>query len=179
MIQDQVFKCSALKWTNEPIGGDGESVIDMYNRAEKFIQEIIQKHPGETVVVCSHNDTIALMRKAIADYDYDVDRKKNLLDNKTLETMHTIEYVMSDTAQRLDLHKPWVDQIKIKSPETGNILTRITEVLDPWMESASMPYAQVHYPFENKEKFEASFPADYVVEYTGQIRAWFYVMHVI
>jgi isoleucyl-tRNA synthetase len=47
------------------------------------------------------------------------------------------------------------------------------------MESASMPYAQVHYPFENKEKFEGSFPADYIVEYTGQIRAWFYVMHVL
>jgi isoleucyl-tRNA synthetase len=53
------------------------------------------------------------------------------------------------------------------------------EVWDPWMDSASMPYAQVHYPFENKEKFEKSFPADYIAEYTGQIRAWFYVMHVL
>jgi isoleucyl-tRNA synthetase len=56
---------------------------------------------------------------------------------------------------------------------------RISEVLDCWVESASMPYAQVHYPFENKEKFDNSFPADYIVEYTGQIRAWFYVMHVL
>jgi len=47
------------------------------------------------------------------------------------------------------------------------------------MDSASMPYAQVHYPFENKEKMEASFPADFIAEYTGQIRAWFYVMHVL
>lgn len=58
-------------------------------------------------------------------------------------------------------------------------LRRIPEVLDVWMDSASMPYAQVHYPFENQEKMEASFPADFIAEYTGQIRAWFYVMHAI
>ncbi len=63
--------------------------------------------------------------------------------------------------------------------ENGTPLRRIPEVLDVWMDSASMPYAQVHYPFENQEKMEASFPADFIAEYTGQIRAWFYVMHVI
>jgi isoleucyl-tRNA synthetase len=61
----------------------------------------------------------------------------------------------------------------------GKKYTRIPEVLDPWLESGSMPYAQVHYPFENKEKFEASFPADYVAEYVGQVRAWFFFMHAI
>ncbi len=61
----------------------------------------------------------------------------------------------------------------------GAPLRRIPEVLDVWMDSASMPYAQVHYPFENQEKMEASFPADFIAEYTGQIRAWFYVMHAI
>jgi isoleucyl-tRNA synthetase len=63
--------------------------------------------------------------------------------------------------------------------KTQNLLKRIPEVLDVWMDSASMPYAQVHYPFENQEKMEASFPADFIAEYTGQIRAWFYVMHAI
>lgn len=61
----------------------------------------------------------------------------------------------------------------------GAPMKRIPEVLDVWMDSASMPYAQVHYPFENEVKMEASFPADFIAEYTGQIRAWFYVMHVI
>ncbi len=63
--------------------------------------------------------------------------------------------------------------------EFGAPIRRIPEVLDVWMDSASMPYAQVHYPFENREKMEASFPADFIAEYTGQIRAWFYVMHAI
>lgn len=86
---------------------------------------------------------------------------------------------MSDTGVELDLHRPFIDDITIISPDTGSELHRIPEVLDCWFESASMPYGQEHYPFENKEKMEASFPADYIVEYTGQIRAWFYVMHVM
>jgi len=97
---------------------------------------------------------------------------------KVIEDEQT-RYLITETWEELNLHRPWIDSIKIKNPKTGNTLTRITEVLDPWMDSASMPYAQVHYPFQNKQKFEASFPADYIAEYTGQIRAWFYVMHVI
>ena len=77
----------------------------------------------------------------------------------------------------LDLHRPFIDDVWFE--KDGIRYERISEVLDCWVESASMPYAQVHYPFENKEKFDNSFPADYIVEYTGQIRAWFYVMHVL
>ncbi len=61
----------------------------------------------------------------------------------------------------------------------GTPLQRVSEVLDVWMDSGSMPYAQMHYPFENKEVMEASFPADFIAEYVGQLRAWFYVMHVL
>ncbi len=79
--------------------------------------------------------------------------------------------------KELDLHRPYIDDIW--GMKDGKKYTRIPEVLDPWLESGSMPYAQVHYPFENKEKFEASFPADYVAEYMGQVRAWFFFMHAI
>ena len=81
--------------------------------------------------------------------------------------------------QELNLHRPYIDEIKLKSPNTGAELTRIKEVLDVWMDSGSMPYAQMHYPFENKNPMEASFPADFIAEYIGQVRAWFYVMHVL
>ncbi len=87
------------------------------------------------------------------------------------------------TDKELDLHRPYIDSVRWmkKSPMSGEMqkYTRIAEVLDPWLESGSMPYAQVHYPFENKEKFEASFPADYVAEYVWQVRAWFFFMHAI
>lgn len=76
-----------------------------------------------------------------------------------------------------DYHRPWVDDITFE--KDGVHYSRVDKVLDGWFESGSMPFAQFHYPFENKEKFEANFPGDFVVEYIGQVRAWFYYMHTV
>lgn len=76
-----------------------------------------------------------------------------------------------------DLHRPYIDQIKFSI--NGKEYKRIPEVLDSWFEAGSMPYAQLHYPYENEEKFKNSLPGDYIVEYIGQVRAWFYVTHVL
>lgn len=76
-----------------------------------------------------------------------------------------------------DYHRPWVDDITFEID--GETFTRIDKVLDCWFESGSMPFAQLHYPFENQEKFEKNYPADFIVEYVGQVRAWFYYVHVV
>ena len=76
-----------------------------------------------------------------------------------------------------DYHRPWVDAITFDID--GEHFTRIEKVLDCWFESGSMPFAQLHYPFENKEKFERNYPADFIVEYVGQVRAWFYYVHAV
>ena len=76
-----------------------------------------------------------------------------------------------------DLHRPFIDDITWT--ENGISYTRLPEVLDVWMDSGSMPYAQMHYPFEKQAEMVASYPADFIVEYIGQVRAWFYVMHVV
>ncbi len=76
-----------------------------------------------------------------------------------------------------DYHRPWVDDITFDID--GEHFTRIDKVLDCWFESGSMPFAQLHYPFENKEKFEQNYPADFIVEYIGQVRAWFYYVHTV
>lgn len=76
-----------------------------------------------------------------------------------------------------DYHRPWVDEIEFDID--GEHFTRIEKVLDCWFESGSMPFAQLHYPFENKEKFERNYPADFIVEYVGQVRAWFYYVHAV
>lgn len=76
-----------------------------------------------------------------------------------------------------DYHRPWVDDVKFAID--GEEYTRIDKVMDSWFEAGSMPFAQFHYPFENKEKFEANFPGDFIVEYIGQVRAWFYYMHAM
>jgi isoleucyl-tRNA synthetase len=76
-----------------------------------------------------------------------------------------------------DYHRPWVDDITFSID--GVNYTRIDKVMDSWFEAGSMPFAQFHYPFENKQKFEENFPGDFIVEYIGQVRAWFYYMHAM
>ena len=76
-----------------------------------------------------------------------------------------------------DYHRPWVDDVTFEID--GEKFTRIDKVLDCWFESGSMPFAQLHYPFENQVKFEQNYPADFIVEYIGQVRAWFYYVHAV
>ena len=78
-----------------------------------------------------------------------------------------------------DIHKDKVDEITIPCTECGGVMKRIPDVLDCWFESGAMPYAQLHYPFENKEKFEANFPAQFIAEGVDQTRTWFYYLHVV
>ena len=82
----------------------------------------------------------------------------------------------------VDLHRPFVDDLVRPNPDdpTGkSMMRRVPEVLDCWFESGSMPFAQVHYPFENREWFESHYPGDFIVEYIGQTRGWFYTLHVL
>lgn len=76
-----------------------------------------------------------------------------------------------------DYHRPWIDDVTFDLD--GVHYTRIDKVLDCWFESGSMPFAQFHYPFENVQKFEDNFPGDFIVEYVGQVRAWFYYVHAV
>jgi len=87
-----------------------------------------------------------------------------------------IEDIAIDT---LELHRPYVDNIHIKCSCCGKPMTRVQDVMDVWFDSGSMPYAQFHYPFENKELFESQFPADFIAEGIDQTRGWFYVLLVI
>ena len=89
------------------------------------------------------------------------------------------ERVVEDVNVRdIELHRPYIDNIHIKC-ECGHIMDRVTDVMDVWFDSGVMPYAQFHYPFENKELFESQFPADFIAEGVDQTRGWFYVLLVI
>jgi isoleucyl-tRNA synthetase len=79
----------------------------------------------------------------------------------------------------LDLHRPHVDNVHWKCSDCGGEMSRVKDLIDVWFDSGSMPYAQWHYPFENKDKFEAQFPADYICEAVDQTRGWFYSLHAI
>ena len=80
---------------------------------------------------------------------------------------------------KLELHRPYVDDLHLKCPKCGKNMERVKDVMDVWFDSGAMPYAQFHYPFENKELFESQFPADFIAEGVDQTRGWFYVLLVI
>ena len=98
------------------------------------------------------------------------------------DTTVSVAVKMRDEDGNINMHRPWIDNLVRVNPDdpTGKShMHRISDVLDCWFESGSMSFAQFHYPFENKEKFEQHFPADYIVEYIGQTRGWFYLLHVM
>ncbi len=99
-------------------------------------------------------------------------------DKGTVKVVGSYDELYELSGVRLeDYHRPWVDEIEFDID--GEHFKRIEKVLDCWFESGSMPFAQLHYPFENKEKFERNYPADFIVEYVGQVRAWFYYVHCV
>ena len=87
---------------------------------------------------------------------------------------------MSDNwKEGTELHRPYIDEITIKCPKCGKTMHRVPEVIDCWFDSGAMPFAQHHYPFENKELFEEQFPADFISEAVDQTRGWFYSLLAI
>ena len=90
-----------------------------------------------------------------------------------------IEKSIEHIDESVELHRPYVDDIHLECPNCGSKMTRVREVIDCWFDSGSMPFAQYHYPFENKELFESQFPADFICEGVDQTRGWFYSLLVI
>ena len=99
------------------------------------------------------------------------------------EMLGSIEELRNRSIEKLpedfDLHKPYIDTVHLTCPECGGAMERIPDVLDCWFDSGSMPFAQYHYPFENKELWETQFPADFICEGIDQTRGWFYSLLVI
>lgn len=89
------------------------------------------------------------------------------------------ERAIEDIDENIELHRPYVDDVTMKCPDCGGIMHRVPDVVDVWFDSGSMPFAQLHYPFENKEEFEDKFPADFICEGIDQTRGWFYSLMAI
>lgn len=89
------------------------------------------------------------------------------------------EKAIESIDESIELHRPYVDDVHIKCPECGGVMTRVKDVIDCWFDSGSMPFAQYHYPFENKELWKTQFPADFIAEGIDQTRGWFYSLMVI
>ena len=94
-------------------------------------------------------------------------------------SVEELKSMSDDCPEDIELHKPFIDNVHIKCPECGKQMTRVTEVIDCWFDSGSMPFAQHHYPFENKELFEKNYPAQFISEAVDQTRGWFYTLMAI
>ena len=90
-----------------------------------------------------------------------------------------LKSMSSDCPDDIELHKPYIDKVHLNCPKCNNKMTRVTEVIDCWFDSGCMPFAQWHYPFENKEIFDQNFPADFISEAIDQTRGWFYTLMAI
>ncbi|MEY4602707.1 MAG: hypothetical protein RL292_648 [Candidatus Parcubacteria bacterium] len=167
-------------YTSRPEGG--ETVAEMKNRAGDFLYEIEQKYHNENILIVTHEDP-AWMLFAVA---AGCNQKETLdLDPSGYEFIKNAEVRTLDFVPlphnrnfELDLHRPYIDEVELVNDE-GEPLKRISDVLDTWFDSGSMPYGKEHYPFEQKEKFESAYPAQFIAEGVDQTRAWFYYLHVL
>lgn len=158
----------------EVIGENGESHHDASERLRNFVHGLLEKYPNKTIVIVSHSDPIRFLVGSLQG-----DSLKKLYRQGHLPYAEGIScFFDCQRKELLDLHKHYMDEVKL-SCQCGGEMQRIPQVLDCWFESGAMPYAQVHYPFENKEAFEANFPADFIAEGLDQTRGWFYTLTVL
>src|SRR3989338_883932 len=180
----------------EPIH-HGESVLDVKKRMGEFIYELEKKYQGKNILIISHGTPLWMLFAIAQGYNVDesiemvggvfrhaeaiekgIAGSFNHFANAELRTLdfsptpHNADY-------ELDLHKPYVDEVTLNC-ECGGNLARTREVMDVWFDSGAMPFAQDHYPFENREWVEgAGYPADYICEAIDQTRGWFYTLHAV
>jgi isoleucyl-tRNA synthetase len=149
------------RWQEAPEGG--ETLMQLQNRMLDFVSEMNAKYNGKRILVVTHGDVIWLLNQY---YDFD---------NHYPQVGEFMQVEIGLT----DLHRPYVDEIKVPCEKCGEASYRVPAVMDVWFDSGAMPYAQWHYPFENKELAEAQFPADYISEAIDQTRGWFYTLLAI
>ncbi|MBV9349714.1 MAG: class I tRNA ligase family protein [Patescibacteria group bacterium] len=163
---------------------EGETLTGLRGRLGELMYEMEKKYAGKTILLVSHGWPLAML-SVIAE-GAGVDRAAEILDRQTEEQSIPVGGVTRldfvplphNDNYELDLHLPYIDRVAL-ADENGRPLARIPEVVDCWVESGSMPFAEYHYPFENKSEFEKRAPGHFVSEYIAQTRAWFYYMHAV
>ena len=163
-------------FTKRPKGG--EDWDDVRSRIGGLIEELERKHEGKTIVLVSHAGPIVLLEmltRGLWDNAY-FDGTIAELDNAEVEELQG-GMLPQDMDGLLDVHRPWVDEIAFDCPKGDGVMRRVPEVADVWLDSAAMPFAQWHYPFENKELVDEEwYPADFILEAIDQTRGWFYTL---
>ena len=169
----------------------GESFQDGKRRFGDFLYDINAKEKGESILIVSHGLSVELIPAIIEG----ADKKRSLeifhsnIKNRNAELHHEHGFVPlpHNSDYELDLHRPYIDEVKLicdhstsSGQACGGEMIRTKEVMDVWFDSGAMPFAQDHYPFENKEWVDGpGYPADYISEAIDQTRGWFYTLHAV
>jgi len=176
----KAFKNNREYFTENP--HKGETWRELKNRVSEFLYEIEEKYKNKKILIIGHDVILRMILAGAEGYDINqIDQKYETklkgFDSAEVREMdftpipHNFDY-------ELDLHRPYIDEIELVS-SSGAELKRVEDVFDCWFESGSMPYASLHYPFENRQKLEARLPADFIAEGVDQTRGWFYSLLVL
>ena len=172
---DRLFKNTEEKFTKSFPGG--ESRNDLKKRMTDFIQDIDKKYQNKNILIVGHGDPLWILEAISNNLSNKQLLKSHYIGNAEVRKIKRQTFPRNDYGE-IDLHRPYIDKIDILCG-CGGRMKRIPDVFDCWFESGSMPFAEKHYPFENKKIFEKNFPADFISEYIAQTRGWFYTLHVL
>lgn len=179
----KLFNNTKERFEKSPDGG--ENLLDLNKRMGIFLYDIEQKYSGKKILFVSHEGPIVAMqmvtRGSSVDESVELKKRERELFECRYATPIDISFVPlpHNENYELDLHRPYIDDINLIC-ECGENLIRTKEVLDVWLDSGAMPFAQDHYPFENKNWVDgAGYPADYICEAIDQTRGWFYTLHAV
>ena len=175
------FSSALEKFNNPP--PEGECLNDLKKRTGEFLYETEKKYSGKNILIVSHEYPVWMLYSSALGLNEKEAIKAREEKDDFINTGEFMELpfvpLPHDKNFTLDLHRPYIDEVELVCPDCGGEMKRTPEVLDGWFESGAMPFAEYHYPFENKEQFEKRFPGDFVAEYVAQTRTWFYYMHAI
>lgn len=160
--------------TKRKVPGIGsETYMDMQRRMVKGLREVINQYPQKNILIVSHETPLMALLNSQK-------QEVKQIKNAQLIQLKWPHLPINDDGD-FDLHRPYIDEIKLKCPKCGQSTQRVTDLIDCWFDSGSMPFAQWHYPFENKELIDKKkgFPADYICEAADQTRGWFYTLLAI
>ncbi len=158
----------------------GESYLEAKRRFGDFFYKLENSLVSENILIVTHGICPEVLAAIVVGADQI--ESKRIIDTYQLafakpQLFNLLSLPLNNNYE-LDLHRPYIDRIKLKC-ECGGALARIPEVFDCWFESAAMPFAANHYPFENQKSLKNNYPADFVAEYIAQTRTWFYYMLVL
>ncbi len=181
----KVFPLNVNRFVDRPKGGENHA--DVKTRVGNFLYDIESKYSGKNILIVTHGSPAMMLIAAANGWDREQTAKyenENYINKAGVRELN-FKIVPHNKEFELDLHKPFIDEVKL-SCSCGGGMTRAKEVMDVWFDSGGMPFAQDHYPFENKKQIDGSlfkkaqgFPADFISEAIDQTRGWFYTLHAI